>query len=144
MRFTHGLGKGALIIIIIFMNVCNAPPQKKKNWAAIFVYVYLLFIDCSFAGVGEKHFPNYRYRHLSQERKSLNLGRIIRYINYLALLSRSIQSLKTKDRGLNFFKVYFHRVTVIGNRYEGTGISALLKEQSWETLEMWIVGYSFF
>lgn len=53
-------------------------------------------------------------------------------------------SLKTKDRGLNFLKVYFHRVTVRGNRYEGIGISALLKEQSWETLGMGIVGYYFF
>lgn len=32
MRFTHGLGKEALIIIIIFMNVCNAPPPKKTEW----------------------------------------------------------------------------------------------------------------
>lgn len=31
-----------------------------------------------------------------------------------------------------------------GNRYEGIGISALLKEQSWETLGMGIVGYYFF
>lgn len=108
------------------------------------MYVCFLFIDCSFVGVRKKHFPNYRCQHLSQERKSLNLGSIIRYINYLALLSRRIQSLKTKDRGLNFLKVYFHRVTVRGNRYEGIGISALLKEQSWETLEMGIVGYYFF